>query len=112
MDEYCSCLWVIVKVKAITIHPACVKSKRDQNDIAVIETSQHFDFSSKEKVGPICLPGNIRSGSKEEFWSLNPTPLFLPVSLLVEMIFARMLVESLHLDLAIATAKPIIGFTD
>ena len=48
-----------LKVKSITIHPAYIKEERVQNDIALIETSQHFDFTSKEKVGPICLPGYI-----------------------------------------------------
>ena len=50
-----------LKVKSITIHQAAyIKEERVQNTMqALIETSQHFDFTSKEKVGPICLPGYI-----------------------------------------------------
>ena len=33
-----------------------MKNKRDQNDIALIETSKSFDFTHREKVSPICLP--------------------------------------------------------
>ena len=46
----------VYKARSVKIHPLYVKNKRDQNDIALIETSKSFDFSDKEKVSPICLP--------------------------------------------------------
>ena len=46
-----------LQAKSISIHTSYIKNERDQNDIALIETVQPFDFSIKEKVGPICLPG-------------------------------------------------------
>ena len=57
----------VYKAKLVKIHPLYVKNKRDQNDIALIETRKSFDFSDKEKVSPICLPSrykqNIRPAS-------------------------------------------------
>ena len=46
----------VYKANSVKIHPLYIKDKRDQNDIALIETSKSFDFSDKEKVSPICLP--------------------------------------------------------
>ena len=46
-----------MKVKFITIHPYYIYKRRVQQDIALIETIQPFDFGIKDKVSPICLPG-------------------------------------------------------
>ena len=43
-------------MKFITIHPYYIYEGRKEQDIALIETIQPFDFSFKEKVSPICLP--------------------------------------------------------
>ena len=44
------------RAKKITIHPLYVKEKRDQNDIALLETEESFNFSLQDKISPICLP--------------------------------------------------------
>ena len=45
-----------MKAKKILVHQRYIWHERDQNDIALIETERQFDFTSKDKISPICLP--------------------------------------------------------
>jgi len=56
-----------LKAKKILVHQRYIWHERDQNDIALIETERQFDFTSKDKISPICLPSEKKVCRVEVF---------------------------------------------